>query len=96
VKAQSRILRRFAIAGRYPPEFDAIGNNPANLKALADRTGGAVIEAGPVHPIDFHWPTKQIPLASEFAIAGFVAVGFGLIVNRPGIFASAAFRSRLV
>jgi hypothetical protein len=82
VRQQSRVLRRFAIAGRYPPEFDAIGNNVPNLKTLADRTSGSVIEPGPVHPIDFRWPTRRTDLAGELSIAGFVLIGSALISDR--------------
>jgi hypothetical protein len=76
------VLRRFAVAGCYPPEFDLIGNDRVNLKALADRTGGSVIEAGPAGPIDFHWPVRQTDLTSEFAIAGFAVISMGLVANR--------------
>jgi hypothetical protein len=82
VKERSNVLRRFAVAGRYPQEFDAIGNNRSNLKILAEQTGGAAIEPGPAKPIDFHWPTKQTELSSELAFAAFVVIGSALISER--------------
>jgi hypothetical protein len=82
IRDGTKILKQFAIAGRYPPEFDAIGNNRQNLRTLAERTGGSVINPGPVQPIQFHWPVRQTPLLSEFAFAGFVMIGLGLIWNR--------------
>jgi hypothetical protein len=82
VKSGGEVLRRFAIAGRYPPEFEAIGNNRENLRRLADRTGGAVIPPGPVKPIQFSGPQRQTSLASELAFAGFLAIGAGMIANR--------------
>jgi hypothetical protein len=82
VTEANRTLRRFAVAGRYPPEFDAIGNNRPNLKALADRTGGSVIPPGPAQPIAFHWPLKQVDVSSHFALAGFATLAIGLILNR--------------
>jgi hypothetical protein len=82
VKEQSNALRRFAVAGRYPPEFDAIGNNLPNLKSLGDRSGGTIIPPGPTAPIDFHWPRKQSDLTSKFAIAGFLVIGSGLVADQ--------------
>ena len=82
VRNSSRVLERFAVAGRYPPEFDAIGNNLENLKTLAAITGGSVIQPGPVHPIDFQWPVRQAPLSSEFAFVGFAAISAGMVWNK--------------
>jgi hypothetical protein len=82
LRNQTNVLKQFAIAGRYPAEFDRIGNNRDNLQALANRTGGAFISHGPVQPIQFHWPTRQFPLTSEFAFAGFAMISVGLIRNR--------------
>jgi hypothetical protein len=82
VRNQNRVLERFAVAGRYPPEFDAIGNDVKNLKMLADRTGGSVIQPGPVHPIDFRWPVRPTPLSSQLAFAGFIAIATGMIWNK--------------
>jgi hypothetical protein len=76
------VLKRFATAGRYPPEFDAIGNDRENLHDLAERTGGSVINPGPVGPIQFNWPTRQTNLISEFAFAGFAIISGGLLLNR--------------
>ena len=39
------IVRRFALAGRYPPEFDAIGNDRRNLQALADHVFFVILAA---------------------------------------------------
>ena len=82
IRNRSKLLKRFAIAGRYAREFDAIGNDRENLRALADRTGGAVINPGPVQPIQFNWPTRQTDLMPEFAFAGFALISAGLILNR--------------
>lgn len=79
VRLGQRVLRRFAVAGRYAPEFNAIGNNRANLAALAEQTGGKVIEPGPAQPIDFHWPVKEFPLASPLAALGGALIAGGLL-----------------
>ncbi len=77
VRAADTILDRFAVAGRYAPEFDAIGNDRENLQALANRTGGAVIAPGPVKPIEWHWPQREIPLSPWLAAAGAAAIAAG-------------------
>jgi hypothetical protein len=82
ISDSGNVLRRFAVAGRYPPEFDAIGNERANLQALAERTGGAVVPPGPAGKIDFHWPLRFTDLTSEFAIAGFAVIAVTMVVRR--------------
>jgi hypothetical protein len=79
VKNGIAVLKRFSIAGRYAPEFDAIGNNLVNLQTLANRSGGAVIPPGPVKPIDLPGHKTQINIAPEFAFAGFAAIALGLV-----------------
>jgi hypothetical protein len=78
----SRDIARFALAGRYPREFDAIGNNYQNLTELARRTGGSVIPPDSIKPIDFRWPRHPIPLESEFAFAAFIAFAVWVIQQR--------------
>jgi hypothetical protein len=56
VRFDHRPAERFAVAGRYPARFDAIGVDRDNLRQLAERTGGAVIEPIDTRPIDFRWP----------------------------------------
>lgn len=75
-----RIIDRFAIAGRYAPEFDGIGNNRDALRALAQRTGGAVIESSQATPIDFHWPTRTASLASPLSVIGAALIAAGLLL----------------
>ena len=72
-------IDRFAVAGRYSPEFEQIGNDRAAMDALARATGGAVIEPAQTAPIDFRWPTRRVPLAACLAAAGAVFVAAGLV-----------------
>lgn len=72
-------VARTAIAGRYPPEFDAIGTDRENMNRLASLTGGRVIEPGSTPPIDFDWPRRSIPLTPWLAMAGFLLIGGGLL-----------------
>jgi hypothetical protein len=82
VKDGNAVLKRFSIAGRYAPEFEAIGNNPANLQTLAQRTGGAVIPPGPVKPLHVAGHETRISIVPELAIAGFVMMSAGLVIHR--------------
>jgi hypothetical protein len=82
VFSDGRVIGRAAVAGRYPPEFDGIGDDRAALQALASRTGGRVIEPGPASPIAFHWPTRTVPLFTPLVVVGLVAVGAGLFCWR--------------
>jgi hypothetical protein len=77
-----RTLERFAVAGRYAPEFDAIGNNFGNLRELAERTGGAIVPPQQATPIDFRWPPHDVPLGSWLAAAGALFIALGLIAWR--------------
>lgn len=62
VKHGGRLVERIALAGRYAPEFDRIGNNMDTLRELARRSGGAIVPPTQVTPIDFAWPTRPVPL----------------------------------
>jgi hypothetical protein len=82
IRKGAQVLERLALAGRYPPEFDWIGNDRANLQALADRTGGKVIEPGSVKPIDFHWSRREIALAPWLASIGAILLAIGMLLSR--------------
>jgi hypothetical protein len=84
LRAGGRVLERIALAGRYAPEFDAIGNDLAAMHELASRSGGAVIPPDQSRPIDIHWPPRRGPMTSQLAIAGALFIGLGLIVWRRG------------
>ncbi len=65
-----RVVERFAVPGRYPPEFDAVGTDRAALRALADRTGGAVVEPSATAPLTFPGPPRRTDLTPPLATAG--------------------------
>jgi hypothetical protein len=79
IRVEGRLIDRIAVAGRYAPEFDAIGNDHAAMEELAHRTGGQVIAPRQTWPIDFRWPAKVMPISSILAVLGaaFIAVGLG-------------------
>jgi hypothetical protein len=79
VHLDGRILDRIAVAGRYAPEFDAIGNNRERMYALARSSSGAVIEPSQTRPIDFRWPLRRLPLASYCCGAGAALIAAGLL-----------------
>ena len=82
IVANGRVIDRVAIAGRYAPEFDEIGNDHAAMRAIADRTGGEVITPAMKRPIDFKWPRQSVALSSWFAALGSLLAALGLIVAR--------------
>ena len=79
VRLSGRVIDRFAVAGRYPPEAEAIGNNRPAMDALARATGGAVIEPSHTAPLDFRWPTRAISLTAYLAAAGAALIVAGLL-----------------
>jgi von Willebrand factor type A domain len=79
LRVDGQVLERIAVAGRYAPEYDAIGNDRAALRALAERTGGKLIEPDMTGPIDFRWPPRDVSLTPWLAAAGGMFVALGLI-----------------
>lgn len=75
VRNGEELVNQFPIAGRYPAEFDAIGNDDTALAELASRTGGQVIEPSQHQLIAFRDPSRLVSMASAMAAigAGFVA-----------------------
>jgi hypothetical protein len=85
LRHDGRIVDARAVAERYAPEFDAVGNDRAALSALARRTGGAVIEPGVTRRLDdLPRLRRHVPLASALATAGAALVAAGLIRWRVG------------
>ena len=76
VRVNEKIVDRFAVAGHYPPEFDAIGNNHESMQILAQRTGGAVIAPSQTSPIIF--ARRSVSLVSFLASLGSFLIALGL------------------
>jgi hypothetical protein len=94
IQFDGHVIDRRSIAGRYAPEFDAIGNDDAALEQLASRTGGQVIAPNQHTPITFRWPLKFVRIDSYLAGAGAILVGACLVLSpfsRPAV--SAVSRS---
>ena len=79
VRAEGRAIDRIALASRYAPEFDALGNDHAAMKELARRSGGRVIAPDISRPLEIHWPRRAMPLTSILACAGALFVALGLV-----------------
>ncbi len=79
VRRDGAILRRIAVAGRYAPEFDAIGNNRARMEELARRSGGQVILPNHEGAIRISWPKDRVPLVSWLSAIGVLFIAAGLI-----------------
>jgi hypothetical protein len=79
VRNQARAVDRAAVAGRYPPEFGAIGNDRAAMRELARRGGGAVIEPSFAGPLDLAGPRRDVPLSAPLAAAGAACIAAALV-----------------
>jgi hypothetical protein len=84
VRIDGHAIDRIAVAARYPPEFDGIGNDRAAIRELARSTGGAVIEPGQTARIDFQWPVRRVSLSSWLAACGVILLGAGAVVWKRG------------
>jgi hypothetical protein len=82
VRVDGHVIDRTALAGRYAPEFDAIGNDRAAMEKLAALGGGKVIPPTDHSPIDFAWPIQQIALAGWLAGAAALLIAAALICWR--------------
>lgn len=74
-----RLLEQIAVAGRYAPEFDAVGNDLDAMRQLAQRTGGGVILPTHTSPVRFNVPHARTELASWLAAAGAALIAAGLL-----------------
>ena len=82
VKQDQRVLRRFAISGRYAPEFDRIGNDRDALSRLANRSGGRLINPSETSPLSLRKPARQIDLMPHLTAAAFLIIAAGLVLHR--------------
>lgn len=80
VREGDHLLDRRALAGRYAPEFNEIGNDRETMRELARRTGGMIVPPSQTTPIDFHWPARQVRLTSWLALLAGVLIAAGLVV----------------
>ncbi|MGF1634608.1 MAG: hypothetical protein ACFCVE_12215, partial [Phycisphaerae bacterium] len=76
-------LTQRAVAGRYPAEFEAIGNDADAAAAIATRTGGGVARLGerltlPTRPTNVPLTLPLVVLGAALAAAGAVAIRRGL------------------
>jgi len=78
-------IDRFAVAGRYAPEFDAVGNDHAAMEKLAQDSGGEIIWPSDSSRIDFHWPRIETPAGPWICLIGLILISAGVVhwrVNR--------------
>jgi len=78
VRVDGRVVSRKAVAGRYAPEFEALGNDHAAMRELASLSGGQVIAPDFARPLDIRWPRHPLPLSSWLAAAGALFISLGL------------------
>ena len=77
-----QLLDRISLPGRYPAEFDAVGNDNEAMQKLASSTGGAVINPTDNRPINFNFHPRQRALSSWLATAAVLAIAAGLVLWR--------------
>jgi hypothetical protein len=76
-----RMIDRIAVPGRYLPEFDAVGNDRAALRLLAERSGGRMIEPSDTQPIVFPKHVNSArSLVTALAVAGAVLLCAALVL----------------
>jgi hypothetical protein len=81
VRANGQTIGRFAVAGRYAPEFDAIGNDLSAIRKLAQQSGGEVFAPDRATPLQIHWPRRAVDITSLIAAIAGVAAALGLIAG---------------
>ncbi|HEV8291998.1 MAG TPA: hypothetical protein VGP94_08730, partial [Tepidisphaeraceae bacterium] len=77
-----QLLDRISLPGRYPLEFDSIGNDTDAMQKLASMTGGAVINPTDNRPIAFNFARKHLPLSTWVSLAAALFIASGLILWR--------------
>ncbi len=82
LQTNDQLVDRHALSTLYPREFDAIGNDIANLKTLADRSGGSLVPPTQTSPIDFAWPKSARRIDSLLATTGFALLAAGVVLRR--------------
>jgi hypothetical protein len=76
------VIDRHALAGHYPAEFSAIGNNYANLHQLAKQTGGRLIGPADHSPIDLPRHLADISLTPLLCILAAGSIAGALLIMR--------------
>ncbi len=82
IRAGEDVIDRQPLSAHYPAEYDQIGNNRDNLKALADRTRGKIIEPDDNKPIEFPYREMWLDLTSIFAAGAFFWMLVAMLVIR--------------
>ena len=79
VRLGSRVADRIAVAGRYGPEFEHLGNDRPAMRELAARTGGSVVEPSDARGLDLPRSERNFPLTSWAAAAGAALIAAALV-----------------
>lgn len=85
VRVDGKAVERAAVAGRYAPEFEAVGNDHAAMEELARRSGGRVVGPAEGKRLDIRWPAERVPLTSGVAFLGAAAVLGALFAMRKRV-----------
>ena len=83
ITQDNQVIARAALAGRYAAEFDRVGNDRKALLALADGTGGRLIDASETQPLMFPVRWRSVSLTPALAgLAAVLAVAAVLFIRR--------------
>lgn len=84
LRQAGRVLDRIPVAARYAPEFDAVGNDYEAMRALAQRTGGQVVDSSMHRALDVPVPHREVALSHWMGLAGAILVMLALAWWRIG------------
>lgn len=84
LRQAGRVLDRIPVAARYAPEFDAVGNDYETMRALAQRTGGLVVDSSMHRALDLPFPHREVALSRWMGLAGAIFVMLSLAWWRMG------------
>jgi hypothetical protein len=74
-----RVVERVAVAGRYAPEFEAVGNDRLSMRDLARRTGGSVVGASQTAPLRVPRGDTTTALSPVLAAAAAAFIALALV-----------------
>lgn len=84
LRQAGKVLDRIPVAARYAPEFDAVGNDYEAMRALAQRTGGLVVDSSVHRGLELPFPPREVAVSRWMGLAGAVFMMLALAWWRMG------------
>jgi hypothetical protein len=82
LRHEGRAIDRIAVAGRYAPEFDSLGNDHDAMRRLAELSGGAVVWPTDHAKLNLPHPDRGVELTAWVAALGAIFLAMSLITLR--------------